>query len=278
VNDCSKTGFRPASTLTFVRRGALFSRMTVIRDGEGIRDSVYRQLRDLIMRGSLQPGTRVPSSRTLAADLGVSRNSVSAAFERLIDEALLVSRRGTGCFVAADVPRVSFELVPAVPTHPSRSVELFPLEAWRRCLRSVTKTMVSEDMAAGHDRELCRAIAEHVAASRGIRCRPDQIFIFRSREEAIAATGDDVFIDDFADMLYPIEIAYVIASRPFPACVPVFVQRALALFIFSGEFAAHVRRMRAIEAARREWKPLTRPSATTWAFSPRAGRRCAKRG
>jgi DNA-binding transcriptional MocR family regulator len=245
-----------------VRRGALFSRLTLIRDGEAIRDSVYRQLRDLIMRGSLQPGARVPSTRTLAADVGVSRNSVTAAFERLIDEELLVARKGTGCFVAADVPRVSFELVPAVPPQPSRSVELFPLEAWRRCLRSVAKTMVSEDMAAGHDRELCRAIAEHVAASRGTRCRPDQIFIFPSREDALSVTGGDLFIDDFADMLYPIEIAYVIASRPLPARVPIFMQRALALFIFSGEFAAHVRRMRAIEVAQREWnRPRWRTAA-----------------
>jgi GntR family transcriptional regulator/MocR family aminotransferase len=66
--------------------------------------SVTDGLRDRILRGGLPPGSRLPSSRRLAADLGVSRNTVLAAYEALKAEGYLVARTGSGHYVALDLP------------------------------------------------------------------------------------------------------------------------------------------------------------------------------
>src|SRR5690349_153713 len=62
---------------------------------------VYRQVRDAIVCGTLRPDERLPASRELAADLGVSRMTVTVAFERLAAEGLVVSRVGDGTYVTA---------------------------------------------------------------------------------------------------------------------------------------------------------------------------------
>lgn len=65
---------------------------------------VYRQVREHILGGALRPGTRLPSARTLAADLGVSRNTVEAAFSQLRAEGFVARRVGAGSFVARELP------------------------------------------------------------------------------------------------------------------------------------------------------------------------------
>jgi GntR family transcriptional regulator/MocR family aminotransferase len=57
---------------------------------------IYERVRGTVLNGSLAPGTRLPSSRTLAADLGVSRNTVELAFSQLEAEGLAVPRCGFG--------------------------------------------------------------------------------------------------------------------------------------------------------------------------------------
>src|SRR5215471_10217989 len=57
-------------------------------------------LRDAVRSGRLAAGTRLPPSRTLAADIGVSRGPVVEAYEQLAAEGLLVSRQGAGTWVA----------------------------------------------------------------------------------------------------------------------------------------------------------------------------------
>lgn len=65
---------------------------------------VYDGLRDAILAGRLAPGARLPSSRVLAEDLGVARNTVLQAFEQLRSEGYLVGRRGGGTQVRATLP------------------------------------------------------------------------------------------------------------------------------------------------------------------------------
>ncbi len=69
--------------------------------GTPLHVQVYRRLRDNIVGGALKPGDRLPSARTLALDLRVSRNTVDAAFEQLRAEGLIVRRVGAGTVVAA---------------------------------------------------------------------------------------------------------------------------------------------------------------------------------
>ena len=65
--------------------------------GEGpLRTRLYRDLRNALLDGRLQQGERLPPSRILAAELGISRQLVVEAYERLIAEGFLVSRPGSG--------------------------------------------------------------------------------------------------------------------------------------------------------------------------------------
>lgn len=63
-------------------------------------EGCHRQLRAAILDGRLAPGTRLPASRALAANLGVSRNTVTAAYDLLLAEGYLAARRGSGTYVA----------------------------------------------------------------------------------------------------------------------------------------------------------------------------------
>ncbi len=75
-------------------------------DGSGaLRDQVYRALRAAILSGQLAPAARLPSSRGLAAEAGVSRNTVLQAFDQLLAEGYAVGRHGSGTYVAEELPR-----------------------------------------------------------------------------------------------------------------------------------------------------------------------------
>src|SRR5215472_11279836 len=79
--------------------------MTIDR---ALQKPLYRQLsdafREAIVERRLRSGQRLPSTRTLAADLGISRIPVLSAFEQLIAEGYFETRRGSGTFVAATLP------------------------------------------------------------------------------------------------------------------------------------------------------------------------------
>ena len=74
--------------------------------GLSLQHQLRQKLIDAIHRGVLRPGRRLPSSRSLAEAIGVSRNTVSLAYDALLAEGHIVSRARSGIFVASDVPRV----------------------------------------------------------------------------------------------------------------------------------------------------------------------------
>lgn len=69
-----------------------------------LHSQIHERIRGTILSGGLAPGTRLPSSRTLAGDLGVSRNTVEVAFTQLEAEGFLIRRVGAGTFVASSIP------------------------------------------------------------------------------------------------------------------------------------------------------------------------------
>lgn len=71
---------------------------------EPLHRQLYDALRDAVLSGHLAPGARLASTRTMAADLGVSRNTVMAAFEQLLAEGYLEGRVGAGTFVTRTLP------------------------------------------------------------------------------------------------------------------------------------------------------------------------------
>lgn len=76
----------------------------LVLDEGPIGSQVYHAIRKAILDGRLASGSRLPSSRTLAEMMSISRNSVISGFERLIDEGYLFTRRGAGTFVANTIP------------------------------------------------------------------------------------------------------------------------------------------------------------------------------
>src|SRR5215510_9744499 len=81
------------------------------RRGEPLHRQVYRDLVQLILSGRLRSAARVPSSRMLAEELGVARNTVLLALEQLHSEGYVETRRGSGTYVVHDLP----ELRPVEP-------------------------------------------------------------------------------------------------------------------------------------------------------------------
>src|SRR5688572_12976536 len=72
--------------------------------GVPLHRQLYEALREAILSGRLRPGARLPSTRTLAADLGASRNTVLAAFGQLLTEGYVEGRVGAGTTVASTLP------------------------------------------------------------------------------------------------------------------------------------------------------------------------------
>jgi len=157
-------------------------------DGATIHEKVYQRIRKLILSGSLASGARLAPSRSLARLLGISRNSVMTALDRLIADGLLESRQGSGVYVAYAGARA-----PSVTARPDPNCELpltfqlgapptdlFPSGVWHRLQsrrwRHISPALLRDDDAAGW-RGLREAIAAHVAMARGLECSAEQIVV-----------------------------------------------------------------------------------------------------
>ena len=197
--------------------------MSTFRFAESGGMPIYRQLesgiRRMILDGYLSVGDRLPSSRQLAADLGISRQTVKNVFEQLTIEGFLESRRGSGTFVG-DVAVTN--LPPEIPRERPRkngsrmplskraraiaatgattrldsvgafrpgvpALDMFPRKAWSaahsRVMRSGKDTLFGYGPPGGLP-EFKRAIRLHVRDHRGIRCNEDQIVITAGAQQA----------------------------------------------------------------------------------------------
>src|SRR5687767_6192408 len=84
-----------------------------------LQEQIYASIRRCIVEGSIGADRRLPSTRALAAELGVSRTTVLLAVENLQAEGYLVSRRGAGTFVAVDLPDRAPRDLPAAAAAPA---------------------------------------------------------------------------------------------------------------------------------------------------------------
>ncbi|MET7638060.1 PLP-dependent aminotransferase family protein [Streptomyces sp. NPDC005438] len=171
--------------------------------GSRRRGQLTEALRAAIRSGRLTPGTRLPSSRALAADLGLARNTVADAYGELVAEGWLVARQGSGTRVApraapppaprgraprADRPApVPLSLVPGRPD-PSA----FPRTAWASSVRRALATAPAEAFGFPDPRgrpELRRALADYLARARGVRAHPDRLLVCSGNAQALAVLG-----------------------------------------------------------------------------------------
>ncbi|MEU1212771.1 PLP-dependent aminotransferase family protein [Streptomyces sp. NPDC005791] len=159
--------------------------------GAGLRSGLMSALREAVRSGRLAPGTRLPSSRTLAVDLGIARNTVADAYAELVAEGWLTARQGSGTRVARRAPvpapaargargrqvrrRPTHNLMPGSP-----DLSSFPRAEWLKAARRALTT--APDAAFGYDDpqgrvELRTVLADYLARARGVYAAPERIVI-----------------------------------------------------------------------------------------------------
>ena len=185
---------------------------------------LYDYLRDAILSGRLPGGFRLPATRMLAKELGVSRNTVMSAFDQLLAEGYMEGKVGAGTYVARVLPdQVLYVAAPPgdnngalhagralsqrgrivsnLPPSPARYRELprafnpglpafdaFPFRLWSSLLskrwRNPSPELLGPGDPAGY-RPLREAVAGYLGAARGVRCHPDQIVITAGSQQAL---------------------------------------------------------------------------------------------
>lgn len=182
---------------------------------------LYDALQQAIQEGMIAPGTRLPASRDLAAELGVSRNTVLAAYEQLQSEGYLKTRAGSGTFVnnVLPEPRIAVRDEPAHGEEaPSDQIKLsrrgenllsrsgasqrqwgafmpgvpdvrhFPHHTWHKILRRLNQRLPVELLSYsqhGGYAPLQNALVEYLRVARSVKCTADQILITSGTHQSL---------------------------------------------------------------------------------------------
>jgi GntR family transcriptional regulator / MocR family aminotransferase len=167
----------------------------------GRQSGLEDALRRAVAGGQLTPGTRIPSSRSLAAELGWARATVVGAYEQLVAEGFLIAVRGAGTRVAivpvegaavpaAKAPRTRYE-ADFRPGEPDRSS--FPRNEWASSLRRVLREAPDELFGYGDPRglrELRVTLASYLGRARAVIADPEQIVVFNGFASALSLLAE----------------------------------------------------------------------------------------
>jgi GntR family transcriptional regulator/MocR family aminotransferase len=199
-------------------------------DGEGpLYRQAYRALRTGILEGRLAPGERLPSSRVLAREAELARNTVLQAYEQLVAEGYAESRRGAGTFVVAELPEAARPARPQrakstpaalrLSAYAERAVQRFargiswgrrrptprydfrygdpayrdfPHATWCRLLARRARRASERHLSysdPGGAPELREALAAYLSRARGVSCTPDDVLVVYGTQQAIDLTA-----------------------------------------------------------------------------------------
>ena len=193
--------------------------------GEAMHRQLYSSFRSAILEGMFAPGMRLPSTRALADDLGVSRTTVLQAFERLVSEGYATARSGAGTRVATSLNTSAHRRstmrvegrAPRVPERPPRlsraatemidefnvtrpthrmvpfalgypALDEFPVALWARITGRLWRTRATEMLSFTDTRgypPLRDAIAQYVSTARGVRCSAEHVIVTNGAQHGI---------------------------------------------------------------------------------------------
>lgn len=190
------------------------------RSATSIHQQLYDRIRAAIASGQLTPGERLPATRSLAAQLGVARGTVDAAYARLMGEGYLAGRGQAGTIVSPAL-RIATAAPKAIQASPSLergataplplrmglpALDLFPRTLWSRLAAREARKFSQASLPYPDPMGLPilrEAIASYLAVSRGIACRSGQILITHGYQAALNLTatlllkpGDCVWHED----------------------------------------------------------------------------------
>lgn len=206
------------------------------RPSSTLRQRVYEQLRSAIEQGRLRAGTRLPPSREHASSLGVSRNTVLWAVQRLQAEGYIEARVGDGTYVSQAAAAATAAPAPGLVAPPrglsrrgqliaetaarwrpphvaarafrigAPEVATFPFALWDRLARQATprqRSARAQYLDPAGEPALREAIALWLWASRGIRCDAAQVVVCSGSQQGIDLiarllldVGDEVLVED----------------------------------------------------------------------------------
>ncbi len=207
----ARTTRSPLLSITLDRHGAA-----------SLQEQLYDRIREAILNGRLKPGSRLPASRVLASELGVSRNTILGGFERLHSEGYIEGHMGAATQVSMVLPEDllsarnraavhSHDTIPAGkisnlsermggfashradnsgrafrPSLPD--LREFPFQLWSRTIakfwRNPPPDLLTSGDYAGYP-PLRRSIAGYLGAVRGLNCTPEQIIITSGAQQAL---------------------------------------------------------------------------------------------
>jgi GntR family transcriptional regulator/MocR family aminotransferase len=187
-----------------------------------LHHQLYDGIRSAILAGQLRANIRLPSTRALARDLGISRNTVLEAYAQLLAEGYIEGQVGSGSYVSPTLPDAVLQyqadtglphapsqrapsqrgkLLAATPVSTSRdsgtlrpfrpglpAFESFPFDTWSRLMARHWRQPPSELLSYGNPRgypPLREAIAEYLITSRGVRCTPEQVIIVSGSQQGL---------------------------------------------------------------------------------------------
>ena len=178
---------------------------------------IYQQLRSAILSRALRPATKLPSTRELATQLGVSRSAVVSAFEQLIAEGYTFGKKGAGTYIAPDLPE-PFEVHgrKKQTTSVAKTVAFFQdlggfvdvtaqsderpfnlgrtlvdartAELWRKLSARTLRSFGRHHLGYGDPHgmpELRNSVCDYLQAARGVRCEPEQVVITAGTQQAV---------------------------------------------------------------------------------------------
>ncbi len=192
-------------------------RIPARRSGQRLR-ALHGQLKAAILEGRLRPGVRLPATRMLAGDHGVSRNTAIAAYDLLLSEGYITTRHGAGTYVADVLPQMTrltgrpkagarrvqhlnelWQKTPLfndpVADRPVRyqfrlglpDVSMLPMDVWRRLSartwRSFARSPLMDIAPAGRP-SLREAIAKHVSFARAVACEASDVVVTSGAQQA----------------------------------------------------------------------------------------------
>ncbi len=213
-----------STSLIMATKSSAYFPHLILPQGQQIKDALYYALRDAVLEGHLTAGTKLPSSRALAEMMSISRNSVLAALERLLDEGYLITKPSSGNYVADIIPdqliqiqnntyqtteqptetlSINPYIASLIPEWNKQTlsrqekkmfhigvgcIDLFPHQLWGKLLGRAWRQSYHQ-LGQFHDPRgylpLRQAICQYFKSTRGLNCNEEQILIVNGTQQAI---------------------------------------------------------------------------------------------